>query len=68
MLACDWFKTPILALNVFEEGNVTNISPTIKVDNLVKPSVTIKVDTLVNPSVTEHILLSASCCPKEILA
>jgi hypothetical protein len=47
---------------------VTNISLTIKVDNLVKPTVTIKVDILVNPSVIEHILLSASCCPKKVLA
>ena len=28
----DWFKNPILALDAFEEGNISNISPTIKVN------------------------------------
>lgn len=28
----DWFKNPILAPNEFEEGNIVNISPTIKTD------------------------------------
>jgi len=33
----DWFKNPILAPNSFEEGNMSNISPTIKVNISSKP-------------------------------
>ena len=32
----DWFNNPILALDAFEEGNMTNISPTIKIDISIK--------------------------------
>ena len=28
----NWFKNPILAPDTFEEGNMANISPTIKID------------------------------------
>ena len=28
----DWFKNPILEPNSFEEGNMANISPTIKIN------------------------------------
>ena len=28
----DWFKNPILALDSFKEGNMANISPTIKIN------------------------------------
>ena len=35
----DWFKYPILALDAFEEGNMANISPTIKVNISTKPEI-----------------------------
>ena len=28
----DWYKNPILAPDAFEEGDIANISPTIKID------------------------------------
>jgi hypothetical protein len=31
-----WFKNPIPSPDTFEEGNISNISPTIKIDILVK--------------------------------
>ena len=45
----DWFKNPIPTLDAFEEGNMDNISPTIKVN----------IST--NPQVVEYITLRASC-------
>jgi len=35
----DWFKNTILALDDFEEGNMTNISPTIKINISNKPGI-----------------------------
>jgi hypothetical protein len=35
----DWFKNPIPTLDAFEEGNMANISPTIKIDIFVKPDI-----------------------------
>ena len=52
----DWFKNPILALDTFEEGNMANILPTIKVN----------IST--NPEVVEEIMLGASCSPEEVTA
>ena len=49
----DWFKNPIPAPNSFEEGNMANISPTIKIN----------IST--NPEVVEEIMLGASYSPKE---
>ena len=37
--AVNWFKNPISAPDAFEEGNMANISPTIKIDLSVKPGI-----------------------------
>ena len=50
----NWFKNPILALDAFEEGNMSNISPTVKV-NISQ-----------NPTKVEEISLGAACSPEEI--
>ena len=49
----NWFKNPILAPDTFEEGNMANISPTIKID----------IST--NSEIVEEIMLGASCSPKD---
>ena len=45
----DWFKNPIPTPDAFEEGNMANISPTIKIN----------IST--NLDVVEEIMLGASC-------
>ena len=50
----NWFKKPIMALDTFEEGNMANISPTIKIN----------IST--NPEVVEEIMLGASCSLEEV--
>ena len=50
----DWFKNPIPLPNAFEEGNMSNISPTIKV-NISQ-----------NPAKVKEISLGAACSPDEI--
>ena len=50
----DWFKNPILALDSFEEGNMANILPTIKIN----------IST--NPDIVEEILLGASYSSEEV--
>ena len=35
----DWFNNPIHAPDAFEEGNMANISPTIKIDISIKPNI-----------------------------
>jgi hypothetical protein len=35
----DWFNNPIPAPDAFEEGNLANISPTIKIDISIKPGI-----------------------------
>jgi hypothetical protein len=50
----DWFKNPIPAPDVFEEGNMANISPTIKIDIFSKNDV------------VEEIIIGAACTPQEI--
>jgi hypothetical protein len=52
----DWFNNPIPAPNAFEEGNMANISPTIKIDISVKNGI------------VEEIIIGASCTPQEIAA
>ena len=52
----DWLKNPIPAPDAFEEGNMANISPTIKLN----------IST--NPEVFEEMMLGASCSPKEVVA
>ena len=52
----DWFKNPILALDSFEEGNMANILPTIKIN----------IST--NLKVVEETMLGASCSSKEVAA
>jgi hypothetical protein len=52
----DWFNKPIPAPDAFEEGNLANISPTIKIDISIKPGV------------VEDIIIGAACTPKEITA
>ena len=52
----DWFKNPIPALDAFKEGNMVNISPTIKIN----------IST--NSEIVEEIMLGASCSPEEVEA
>jgi hypothetical protein len=52
----DWFNNPIPAPDAFEEGNLANISPTIKIDISVKPGV------------VEEVIIGAACTPEEIIA
>jgi hypothetical protein len=52
----DWFKNPIPAPDAFEEGNMANISPTIKIDISIKSGV------------VEEIIIGAACTPQEIAA
>jgi hypothetical protein len=51
-----WFNKPIPAPDAFEEGNLANISPTIKIDISVKTGV------------VEEIIVGAACTPEEIIA
>ena len=50
----DWFKNPISTSDSFEEGNMTNIFPTIKIN----------IST--NPEVVEEIMLGASRSSEEV--
>ena len=50
----DWFKNPIPAPDAFEEGNMANLSPTIKVNISTKPKV------------VADITLWASFSPEEV--
>jgi hypothetical protein len=50
----DWFKNPIPAPDSFEEGNMANISPTIKIAISIKNGV------------VEEITIGAACTPHEI--
>jgi hypothetical protein len=52
----DWFNNPIPAPDAFEEGNMANISPTIKIDISIKSGV------------IEEITIGAACSPEEITA
>jgi hypothetical protein len=52
----DWFNNPIPAPDAFEEGNMANISPTIKIDISIKNGV------------VEEITIGAACTPEEITA
>ena len=52
----DWFKNPILEPDAFKEGNMANISPTIKIN----------IST--NPDIVEEIMLGASCSSEELAA
>ena len=48
----DWFRNPIPAPNAFEERNMANISPTIKINISDKPGI------------KENITLGAQCTSK----
>jgi hypothetical protein len=50
----DWFKNPISASDAFEEGNMANISLTIKIDISIKNGI------------VEEITIGATCTPQEI--
>jgi hypothetical protein len=50
------FNNPIPTLDAFEEGNMANISPTIKIDISIKNGV------------VEEITIGAACTPQEITA
>jgi hypothetical protein len=52
----DWFNNPIPAPDAFEEGNMANISPTIKIDISIKHGI------------VEEITIGAACTPQEITA
>jgi hypothetical protein len=52
----DWFKNPIPSTDSFEEGNMANISPTIKIDISIKNGI------------VEEITIGAACTPQEITA
>jgi hypothetical protein len=50
----NWFNNPIPALDAFEEGNMANIYPTIKIDISIKNGI------------VEEIIIGATCTPQEI--
>jgi hypothetical protein len=50
----DYFNNPIPTPNDFEEGNIANISPTIKISIFIKPRI------------IEEITIGTSCSPEEI--
>jgi hypothetical protein len=50
----DWFNNPIPTPDSFEEGNMANISPTIKIDISIKNGI------------VEEIIIGAACTPQEI--
>jgi hypothetical protein len=52
----DWFNNPFPAPDVFEEGNMANISPTIKIDISIKNGI------------VEEITIGVACTPQEITA
>jgi hypothetical protein len=52
----DWFNKPIPTPDDFEEGNMANISPTVKIDISIKPGL------------VEEITIGATCYPKEFIA
>jgi hypothetical protein len=52
----DWFNNPIPAPDSFEEGNMANISPTIKIDISIKNGI------------VEEIIIGVACTPPEIVA
>jgi hypothetical protein len=52
----DWFKNPIPTPDSFEEGNMANISPTIKIDISIKPRI------------IEEITIGATCSLEELIA
>jgi hypothetical protein len=52
----DWFNNPIPAPDAFEEGNLANISPTIKINISIKDGI------------VEEIIIGAACTPQEIAA
>jgi hypothetical protein len=52
----DWFNNPIPTPDAFEEGNLANISPTIKIDISIKDGI------------VEEIIIGAACTPQEIAA
>jgi hypothetical protein len=52
----DWFKNPIPAPDAFEEGNMANISLTIKIDISIKNGI------------VEEITIGVACTPQEITA
>ena len=52
----DWFKNPIPVPDTFEEGNMANIFPTIKIN----------IST--NTQIVEEIMLGAACCLEEVAA
>jgi hypothetical protein len=52
----DWFNNSIPAPDDFEEGNMANISPTIKINISIKNGI------------VEDIIIGAACTPQEIVA
>jgi hypothetical protein len=50
----DWFNNPIPTPDAFEEGNMANISPTVKIDISIKPRI------------IEEITIGAACSPEEL--
>jgi hypothetical protein len=52
----DWFNNPIHAPDAFEEGNMANISPTVKIDISIKPGI------------IEEITIGVACSSEELTA
>jgi hypothetical protein len=52
----DWFNNPIPAPDAFEEGNLANISPTIKIKISIKPGI------------VKEIIIGVASTPPEITA
>jgi hypothetical protein len=52
----DWFNNPIPNPDAFEEGNMANISPTVKIDISIKWRI------------IDEIIIGTACSPKELIA
>jgi hypothetical protein len=52
----DWFKKPIPSPDAFEEGNMDNISPTVKINISIKPGI------------IEEITIHTAFSPEELIA
>jgi hypothetical protein len=50
----DWFNNPIHAPYYFEDNNMANISPTVKIDISIKPRI------------VEEVTIGTACYPEEL--
>jgi hypothetical protein len=56
----DWFNNPIPAPDAFEEGNMANISPTVKIDISIKPGIVEEITIGVHAPLKNSLLTKLS--------